>query len=172
MTKTTIKRAANEVNDVIVKIIRTPALTLSGNESRIIPFVAAAIAIESVLTKLTMDIPTPILLASKASCAEGVIETERKLSAIPVMAKATKNTMSGVDGEVNAKGIKLNVTSVVEIAIAFQRLHFCFPTQVPTNAGKAIVIIVRGSNSEPDTVAETPKTDWTTYGPYEFIALK
>ena len=51
---------------------------------------ATAIVHESEFAKLTREVPIPISSGASIACAVGVMDTARKLSAIPVTASATK----------------------------------------------------------------------------------
>ena len=91
---------------------------------------------------------------SNADCADGVIETALKLSAIPVIVSAAKYNIIDVDGVVNAI-ISIGIaTNTVPTTIAFHAFAVFFPTQTPAIVGSIIVRIVLGICNAPVRLAD------------------
>ena len=133
--------------------------------------IVAAIVPESELKKFTNDVPIPISCGSSINWAAGVIDTERKLSAIPVNARATKYITIEVAGVVNPItniGIPVNA---VAATIAFHIFEVFLPTHVPAIIGIIIVSIVRGICKAPATLADLPIICIAPIGAYTFIAF-
>ena len=107
--------------------------------------IAAANKVESEFTKVTNAVPTPRSFCGSTDCATGVTDTERKLSAIPVIPMQIRYTINGVDAVVKPSGINGSAASPVAIAIAFQLFAAFFPIHTPAIVGSTIVRIVLGS---------------------------
>ena len=103
--------------------------------------------------KFNKAVPVDKVSGVKVAWAAGVIETALKLSAMPVTLNKTKKIIIEKEEEIMVKGNMAKATNPEASAIDFQEFPLCFPTQIPVNAGKIMVMMVRGIDNNPTVVA-------------------